>query len=95
MTLDVFGFACDILIAGFNDLGREHGYTVDRLLEMFREANLKLKKRKCHFRCTNIPFFGDIISWDGSSPEPRKVKAHTYICQYSNARKSSNHFQAQ
>ena len=38
----VFGIADGILIAGFDELGRECDETVDRVLEICRKTNLKL-----------------------------------------------------
>ena len=66
---NVFGIADDILIADFDVLGRDHDETVDKVPEMCRKANLNLNKDMCHFMCTIIPFFGEVISWDGSRHE--------------------------
>ena len=43
---NVFGIADEILIAGLNDLGRDHGTTPDKVLRICRKANLKLNKKK-------------------------------------------------
>ena len=59
---NVSGIIDKILIAVFSDLGRDHNAILDVVLRICREANLKLNKDKCHFRCTSIPFFEDIIS---------------------------------
>ena len=64
----------DVLIAGFNDLGRGHHVTFDKVLRLCREANIKHYKDKCLFRYTSIPFFGEIISQNSMSPDPRKVQ---------------------
>ena len=37
--------------------------------------NLKLKKNKHHFRCTNIPFSGEVISREGVQPDIKKLCA--------------------
>ena len=73
--LNIFGITSDILITGFNELGRDHDDRVDKVLKICRKANLKLNKDKCHFRCIDIPFFGEIVSRDGTYPDPRKLKA--------------------
>ena len=39
--------------------------------------NLKLNKEKCHFRCTSIPFFGEVVSREGVQPDLWKIKALT------------------
>ena len=35
---NAFGFAYNILIAGFDDLGRDHDETVDKVLEICRKS---------------------------------------------------------
>ena len=39
--------------------------------------NLKLSKDKCHFRCTSVPIFGEVMSRHGIQPNPQKLKALT------------------
>ena len=55
----MFGVADGILIAGFNDIGRDHSATLDKV---HRLTHLKLSKDKCLFTCTSIAFFSEIIS---------------------------------
>ena len=71
----VFGITDDILITGFDELGRDHDETEDKVLKICRDANLKLSKDNCHFRCTNIPFFRKIMSQGDRIPDPREQKA--------------------
>ena len=42
----MFGIADNILIAWFDDIGRDHDATVDKVLRICRQANLKLNKDK-------------------------------------------------
>ena len=35
---------------------------------------LKLNNEKCHFWCTFIPFFIEVISREGVQPDPQKIK---------------------
>ena len=74
---NVFGIADAILIAGFDELGIDHDVTSDKVLRICRQVNLKHNKDKCVFRYTSIPFFGEVISWQGVSLGPRKVQALT------------------
>ena len=67
----------DILIAGFDELGRDHNATLEKVLRICRQANLNFNKDKCLFRCTNVPFFSEQILLQGVSPDPRKVQALT------------------
>ena len=71
---DVFDTADDILVVGYEADGKDHDKTLWRVLQMRRQVNLKLNKGKCHFRCTSVPCFGEIISRYGVKPDPRKLK---------------------
>ena len=72
----VFSVA-DILIAGFEEQDKDYKDTLDKILQTCRQAHLKLNKDKYLFRCTKIPFFGEVISQQGVGPDPRKVQALT------------------
>ena len=69
---NIFGIAGDILVLGYMAHGKDHDKTVQRVC---RQVNLKLNKDKCHFRCTSVPFFGEIILQHGVKPDPQKLKA--------------------
>ena len=56
-----FGIADNILIAGFKKQGRDHNVTLDKVLRICRQANLKFNKERCLFRFTSIPFLGEVI----------------------------------
>ena len=49
------------------------------MLQICRHVNLKLNKEKCHFRCTSVPFFGEVISKHVVQPNPQKLKALTWM----------------
>ena len=55
---NVFSIADNILITGFDEQGKDHYETLNKILKRCRQATSKLKNDKCLFRCTNIPFFG-------------------------------------
>ena len=42
----VFGISDDILIAGFNDMGRDYDATLNKVLRICRQASLQLNKDK-------------------------------------------------
>ena len=71
----MFGIADDILVAGYEADGKVHDETIWKVLQRCRQVTLKLDKDKCHFRCTSVPFFGEIISWNGVKPDLQKIKA--------------------
>ena len=74
---NVFAIADDILIIKYDEDGADHDKAVHKVLRWCKEVNLKLNKDKCHFRCTSIPFFGEVISRDGVQPAPKKIKVLT------------------
>ena len=47
------------------------------MLRQCQDVNLKLNKDKCHFRCTSIPFFGEVVSREGIHPDLQKIRALT------------------
>ena len=53
----IFCIADDILIAGFDKQGKDHDATLDKILRLCRQVNLKPNKDKFPFRCSRIPFF--------------------------------------
>ena len=72
--LNVLGIVDDILVVGYDDSGRDHDEIVQKVLQRCREVNLKLNKDKCHFRCTSVPFFKQVISQNGVQPDLQKFK---------------------
>ena len=73
---DVFVISGDILFICFNKQGKDHDETLDKELGVCRQANLRLNKDKGLFRYTSIPFFGEIISWQGIILDCRKKYKH-------------------
>ena len=77
--VNVFSIAYDILVAGFDEQDKAHDEPLDKVLGICRQASLKLNKDNCLFKCSNIPFFGKVISWHCVSPDSRKLQALTEI----------------
>ena len=69
---NMFGITDNILVIGYNEDGVDHDAAVHKVLQWCEEVNLKLNKEKCHFRCTSIPFFGEVISKRWSSARSTK-----------------------
>ena len=65
----------EILVIGYENNGADHDALVPEVLQRCKEVNLILNKEKCHFRCTSIPFFGEVISRRAVQPDPQKIKA--------------------
>ena len=76
---NVFGIMDDILVVGCDSDGKDHDATLQRDLQICRQVNLKLNKDTCHFQCTKVLFFGEIISRNGVKPDLQKLKAMTWI----------------
>ena len=74
---NVFGIADNILVIGYNKDGTDHDKTIYKVLKCCQDVNLKLNKEKCHFRCTAIPFFGEVVSRNGMQLDLRKISTLT------------------
>ena len=71
---NVFNIVYDILVLGYEVDGMDHDETLQRVLLICRQFNLKLNKDKYHCRSTSVPFFGEVISWHGVKPDQQKLK---------------------
>ena len=60
----------NILVIGYDEDGEDHNAAVHNVLWQCEEVNLKLNKEKCHFRCTSIPFFREVVSREAVQPDP-------------------------
>ena len=47
---NVFSIADEILISDFDEQGRDHDATLDKVLRVCMQANMKLNKDKCLFK---------------------------------------------
>ena len=65
----------DILVIGYDEDGTDHNEMVCKVLKRCKEVNLRLNNEKCHFRCTSIPFFGEVLLRREVQPNPQKIKA--------------------
>ena len=69
----VTGITDDIVIYGCNLI--DHDTNLKAVMERARETGLRFNADKCKIRCTEIPFFGHIVSSNGLRPDPQKVVA--------------------
>ena len=67
---NIFDIADDILVIGYDYAVTDHDETAHTVLQRYKEVNLKLNKEKCHFRCTSIPFFREVIMRRRGQPDP-------------------------
>ena len=63
----------DIII--FSTTFEEHVKRLRLVLSRLREAGLKLKPRKCRLLCEHVRFLGHMVSEQGVSTDPEKVRA--------------------
>ena len=54
---------------------KEHLVRLREVFERFRQAGLKLKPSKCFLLRSKVPFLGHVISADGMSTDPDKIRA--------------------
>ena len=69
----VINIADDILVYG--STVEEHDRNLTALLDRALEVNLTLNPRKFRFKCTSVPFFGNILTDKGIKPDPKKVES--------------------
>ena len=65
----------DIII--FSKTFEEHISNLDQVLQRLREANLKLSPKKCTLLQSQVTFLGHVVSKDGISTDPEKIKSVT------------------
>ena len=69
----VINIADDILVYG--STVEEHDRNLLALLDRALEVNLTLNPKKFKFKCTSVPFFGNILTDNGIKPDPTKVES--------------------
>ncbi|XP_053571481.1 uncharacterized protein K02A2.6-like [Bombina bombina] len=62
----------DILV--YESTAEEHDQRLSCVLQAIKESGLKINKEKCHFRKTELCYFGHIINGDGIKPDPEKIR---------------------
>lgn len=67
------GYFDDILVSAENE--SEHLKTLKRVLTALQEAGITLNKEKCVLAQNAVEFLGHILTAEGVSPSPEKVKA--------------------
>ncbi len=71
----VTGIADDIVIFGTESDGSDHDENLLRVLKRARETGIRFNPEKTKLKRTSIPFFGNIISAAGLTPDPAKIAA--------------------
>ena len=59
-----------ILVIGYDKDETDHDEAVYKVLRQCQDVKFKIKKDKCHFRCTLILFFNEVVSREGIQPDP-------------------------
>ena len=65
----------DIIVYGKS--AEEHDENLQNTFEVIKESGLKLNKEKCEIKKNKLTYFGHVLSAEGVSPDPEKVKAIT------------------
>ena len=63
----------DVLV--YSRTFEDHLQHLRLVFQRFREANLKLKPKKCHFGQRKVKYLGHVISREGIQPDPEKISA--------------------
>ncbi|KAA0714109.1 Retrovirus-related Pol polyprotein from transposon opus [Triplophysa tibetana] len=69
----VINIVDDLLVWG--ETVREHDARLKKLLQRAREYNLKLNKKKCQIRTSQIKYIGHVLTAEGLKPDEEKVRA--------------------
>ena len=70
---NVFGIADNSLIVVYDANGRDHDTTFRQVMQICHQENFKWNKNKCHFKCTKMPFFEEVISREWVLLDPKKL----------------------
>ena len=70
---EVLNISDDILVYGKDE--EEHDDHVEEVLKRCRERNIRLGPDKCQFNCTELVYYGYVLSGDGMRPDPEKVQS--------------------
>ena len=71
---------CDAIIDDIIVYGKsaeEHDENLQNTFEVIKESGLKLNNEKCEMKKNKLTYFGHVLSAEGVSPDPEKVKAIT------------------
>ena len=75
----IYRIADDLLITCQGDTKEEadkdHDANLVRLLQRYRERNIRLNKAKFHFKCQQVTFIGQLLSSEEVKPDPKKIAA--------------------
>ena len=66
-------FVDDIVIWGCSE--KEHDDRLKQVIERVKKSGLKLNRKKCEFKKSDITYLGEKIGVHGNQPDPEKVKA--------------------
>ena len=69
----VGAFLDDIIIGGEDE--QQHDERLSKVLQILKEHNVQINKKKCAIKVTSLEYLGYLISGEGISPSPTKVKA--------------------
>lgn len=81
MTHALHGLEWDICLVYIDDLiifsrtFEDHLHHLEQVFKRLREAGVRLKPSKCYFVQTKVEYLGHIVSGEGLSPNPNKIKA--------------------
>ena len=72
----------DIIVYGKS--AEDHDENLQNTFQVIKESGLKLNKEKCEIKKNKLTYFGHVLSTEGVSPDPEKVKAITELEAHTN-----------
>ena len=67
----------DIIV--FGKSAEKHDENLQKTFQVIKESGLKLNKKKCEIKKDTLTYFAHVLSAQGVSPDPEKVKAVTEL----------------
>ena len=80
----------DIIVYGVDEL--EHNKRFDNVLQRLLQANINLNKAKCEFGVYSLKILGHIVSSEGITPDPSKIKAIVSLSRPNNVKEFRSFF---
>ena len=69
----------DIIVYGADEL--EHNKRLDNVLQRLLQTNITLNKAKCEFGVNSVKILGHIVSSEGITPDPFKLKCYCFLAK--------------
>ena len=70
---DCLAYIDDVLI--WSSTFSKHLHKLEQVFKAFEKAGLRIEGRKCYICCSQVPYIGHLLSFDGICMDPKRVQA--------------------